>query len=78
MPKFMHSNGERLYFVEDILKMREGKALVKWLGYPPSQATWEPVPNVVHTPAFAEWKAKTVWWRGGAIHTPRASTQCTA
>jgi hypothetical protein len=54
------------FLVEHILSHQSGsgpggdkpakrKYLVKWEGYPESQATWEPYSGVRHTPAFEEY-----------------------
>jgi hypothetical protein len=46
--------GEEEYEVEDILDHRGGKRrrqyLVKWKGYPLSDATWEPKSSLCHAP----------------------------
>lgn len=40
---FLDENGERVYIVEDVLKISsDGKYLVKWQGYPKSEASWIP------------------------------------
>jgi hypothetical protein len=53
-------NGEDVYLVEKILdaRMRHNKPnyLVKWVGYPPEQATWEPLEHVAETIALDEWE----------------------
>jgi hypothetical protein len=57
---------EGTFLVEYILSHQHGggaggdkparcRYLVKWEGYPESQATWEPFSGVRHTPAFEEY-----------------------
>ena len=46
----INGEDEEKFFVEKVIKMRvnrkgEEEFLVKWLGYPLSQATWEPFEN---------------------------------
>ena len=47
--------GQEEYEVEEILNSKKGKGLrgtlrylVKWKGYPITEATWEPKANVIH------------------------------
>ena len=47
----MNGEDEENFFVEKVIKMRvngkgEEEFLVKWVGYPLSQATWEPFENL--------------------------------
>ena len=47
----MNGDDEENFFVEKVIKMRvngkgEEEFLVKWVGYPLSQATWEPFENL--------------------------------
>jgi hypothetical protein len=47
----INGEDEEKFFVEKVIKMRvnrkgEEEFLVKWLGYPLSQATWEPFENL--------------------------------
>jgi len=47
----MEGEDEEKFFVEKVIKMRVNKKgkeefLVKWVGYPLSQATWEPFENL--------------------------------
>lgn len=37
-----------VFLVESILKRRKGKVLIKWLGYPLSEATWEDEAAFLH------------------------------
>ena len=53
----INGEDEEKFFVEKVIKMRvnrkgEEEFLVKWLGYPLSQATWEPFENLSGAEAF--------------------------
>jgi hypothetical protein len=48
---YIDEEEQEKFFVEKVIKMRVGKKgkeefLVKWAGYPLSQATWEPFENL--------------------------------
>src|SRR4051794_14832228 len=53
-------NGEAVYYVERILdaRLRRNRPhyLVQWVGYPPDEATWEPLAHVQDTIALDEWE----------------------
>ena len=68
---------EEIFHVENLLDVKtkghSKQYLVKWLGYPPSENTWEPYENVSHLPEMiqnveAGWQSK--------LSTTRKEFQC--
>jgi len=62
LPIIDDEDGAELFKPERILECRGTGArkrwLVKWIGYPPEENTWEPFSNIGHTDAFDQFEAR--------------------
>jgi Integrase zinc binding domain/Retroviral aspartyl protease/Chromo (CHRromatin Organisation MOdifier) domain len=62
LPIIDDEDGAELFKPERILECRGTGArkrwLVKWIGYPPEENTWEPLSNIGHTDAFDQFEAR--------------------
>jgi RNase H-like domain found in reverse transcriptase/Integrase zinc binding domain/Retroviral aspartyl protease/Chromo (CHRromatin Organisation MOdifier) domain len=61
LPIIDNEDGAELFKPERILECRSTgtrkRWLVKWIGYPPKENTWEPLSNIGHTDAFDQFEA---------------------
>ena len=62
LPIIDHEDGAELFEPEEILESRGRGArqrwLVKWVGYPHEENTWEPLSSIGHTDVFDQFEAR--------------------
>ena len=65
-----------VYEVERVLGERDGRFLVRWVGWPPAQTTWEPLESFIdRTPIELFRRAQSEWSAAANMHASQQQQQ---